>query len=78
MAPARVMLGSAILATYTMLSAREVWHARDRELISRWPTLALLVLHAGFLLARIPFATRVDVPRNRRSVVKAGRVDHGL
>ena len=26
------------------------------ELISRWPTLALLVIHAGFLLARIPLA----------------------
>jgi diguanylate cyclase (GGDEF)-like protein len=39
-----------------LLAAREVWHARDRELISRWPTLAVLVVHAGFLLARIPVA----------------------
>ena len=53
---ARVALVSVILATYTLLSAREVWFARDRELISRWPTLALLVVHAGFLLARIPLA----------------------
>ncbi len=30
--------------------------ARDRDLISRWPTLVLVVGHAGFLLARIPFA----------------------
>jgi hypothetical protein len=49
-------LASAILAVYALLAAREVWYARDRELISRWPTLALLVLHAGFLLARIPLA----------------------
>ncbi len=54
--PSRVGLVSAVLAAYALLSARELWHARDRELISRWPTLALVVGHAGFLLARIPFA----------------------
>jgi diguanylate cyclase (GGDEF)-like protein len=53
---ARVALLSAITATYALLSAGELWHARDRELISRWPTLGLVVMHAGFLLARIPFA----------------------
>jgi diguanylate cyclase (GGDEF)-like protein len=53
---ARVLLASAICATYVLLGAREVWHGRDRELISRWPTLALVVAHAGFLLARIPYA----------------------
>ncbi len=59
---ARVVLASAILATYALLSAREVWHARDKELISRWPTLALLILHAGFLLGRIPLAGAVTFP----------------
>jgi len=54
---ARVGLVSAILATYALLSVRELWHARDRELISRWPTLARVVLHTGFVLARIPFAS---------------------
>lgn len=53
---ARVLLPSAIAATYLLLAAREVWYARDCQLISRWPTLALLVLHAGFMLLRIPFA----------------------
>jgi diguanylate cyclase (GGDEF)-like protein len=38
------------------LAAREIWYAKDRELISRWPTLAVVLLHAGFLLTRIPFA----------------------
>ena len=54
--PARVTLISCILASYALLSVRELWYARDRELISRWPTLALVLMHAGFLLARIPFA----------------------
>lgn len=54
--PARVQLVSAIMGSYALLSARELWYARDRELISRWPTLALVVTQAGFLLVRIPFA----------------------
>jgi diguanylate cyclase (GGDEF)-like protein len=53
---ARVALVAAITAAYALLSAYELWFARDRELISRWPTLGLVVVHAGFLLARIPFA----------------------
>ncbi len=52
----RVILVSMIFATYVLLAAREVWYARDRELISRWPTLAVLLLHASFLLARVPIA----------------------
>jgi len=55
-APARISLMSAIIATYALLSARELWYARDRELLSRWPTLALVVAHSGFLLVRIPLA----------------------
>jgi len=57
--PSCVVLVSFIQAGYALLAARELWYARDRELISRWPTLALVVGHAGFLLARIPFATVV-------------------
>ncbi len=53
---ARVSLVSAIAATYALLAVCELWFARDRELISRWPTLALVAVHAGFLLGRIPFA----------------------
>jgi hypothetical protein len=51
---ARIGLVSAISATYALLSACELWYARDRDLISRWPTLLLVIGHAGFLLARIP------------------------
>jgi diguanylate cyclase (GGDEF)-like protein len=55
-APACIELVSAILAAYALMAAREIWHAKDRELISRWPTLAMVLLHAGFLLSRIPLA----------------------
>jgi diguanylate cyclase (GGDEF)-like protein len=60
--PARVVLLSIVTAAYTLLAAREVWYGRDRELVSRWPTLALLLVHAGFLLARIPFARNIGFP----------------
>jgi diguanylate cyclase (GGDEF)-like protein len=53
---ARVDLVSAIAATYAFSAACELWYARDRDLLSRWPTLALVAGHACFLLARIPFA----------------------
>jgi diguanylate cyclase (GGDEF)-like protein len=56
---ARIGLVSAIAATYALLSAGELWYARDRELLSRWPTLLLVVGHAGFLLARIPLAQQL-------------------
>ena len=53
---ARISLVAAISASYALLAARELWYARDRDLISRWPTLVLVIGHAGFLLARIPYA----------------------
>ncbi len=53
---ARVVFISVVTAGYALASAGELWYARDRDLISRWPTLALVVTHACFLLARIPFA----------------------
>src|SRR4029077_3183624 len=52
----RISLVAAISATYALLAARELWYARDRDLISRWPTLVLVIGHGGFLLARIPYA----------------------
>jgi diguanylate cyclase (GGDEF)-like protein len=69
---ARLALVSVITASYALLSACELWHARDRDLISRWPTLALVVMHAGFLLARIPFAQTLALSaaaRHPQSVV---------
>ena len=52
---ARVALACTIFAAYSLLCAREMWYPRDPELMSRWPTLALAVIHAGFLLTRIHY-----------------------
>lgn len=59
---ARILLLSLVPATYTLCAAYEVFNARDRELISRWPTLVLLLLHAGFLVARIPLLPQIVFP----------------
>lgn len=53
----RIVLASIICAIYLLFSAREVRDGRDRELMSRWPTRALLVLHAAFMLARVPLVS---------------------
>jgi diguanylate cyclase (GGDEF)-like protein len=68
---ARVALACVIAASYSLLCACEMWHPRDRELISRWPTLALAVMHAGFLLARIHYAgalQSMSTPHSTQSV----------
>jgi len=57
---AHVIMVAAISATYMLLSALELWHARDKELLSRWPTLAFVIMHASFLAARIPIAMTVN------------------
>jgi tetratricopeptide (TPR) repeat protein len=54
----RVDLVSAIAATYAFSAACELWDARDRDLLSRWPTLALVAGHACFLLARTDAAAQ--------------------
>jgi diguanylate cyclase (GGDEF)-like protein len=53
---ARIMLASTISAAYLVLCAGEARDGRDRALISRWPTVAVLIMHAGFMLARVPLA----------------------
>ena len=68
----RMVLTSLITAAYALLSAGELWYARDRELLSRWPTLLLILTHAGFLLARVPLAdalTSAMVAGNASSTV---------
>ena len=51
---ARVTLACLIFATYSLLCAREC-AIRATANSCRWPTLALAVIHAGFLLTRIHY-----------------------
>jgi diguanylate cyclase (GGDEF)-like protein len=59
---ARIWLLTLIITAYTLAAAYEVYNARDRELISRWPTIVLLLAHAGFIVARIPLMPQMIFP----------------
>jgi diguanylate cyclase (GGDEF)-like protein len=50
----RIALGSTMLAMLAMATAEELWHGRDEPLMSRWPTVIVLLAYAAALLARIP------------------------
>ena len=51
---ARAALMAAIGMSYTLLTVRELWRSRGDGLLSRWPIIALLTLHAATLPTRIP------------------------
>ena len=51
---ARAVLMTGIGMTYTMLTVYEFWRARSDGLMSRWPAIILLTLHAATLPTRIP------------------------
>ncbi len=51
---ARVIFASTMLALLTLLAAQEFWRGRDEPLMSRWPTIIVLLAHAAILLVRVP------------------------
>ena len=51
---ARVVLACVVYGGYMLAAAGELWRGRDEPLLSRWPAIALLVLHGTVILARIP------------------------
>jgi len=57
---ARAALTMAIGVTYSLLAVGEFWRGRREPLISRWPIMILLVVHALTLPFRIPLAASLD------------------
>jgi GGDEF domain-containing protein len=60
--PTRMMLSSTIAGIYLFLCASEIWRARDPELVSRWPAIVLLLVHAVMFLGRVPFVDVLPFP----------------
>ena len=50
----RAMLASAMTAMLAAATAEELWRGRAEPLLSRWPTVIVLLAYAAALLARIP------------------------
>ena len=50
----RIMLGSAVIASYILLTAFELWRERGEQLFSRWPAVAVLFIHSFVFMLPIP------------------------
>jgi diguanylate cyclase (GGDEF)-like protein len=59
---ARIVLSTTTIGTYLMLAAFELWRARDRELMSRWPAIILLMVHGSMFLIRAPLVNMLPYP----------------
>jgi diguanylate cyclase (GGDEF)-like protein len=53
---ARAAVVAIILIVYLLLSVFELWRARGETLMSRWPIMVLLAVHAVLMPVRIPLA----------------------
>jgi diguanylate cyclase (GGDEF)-like protein len=65
---ARAALMSAIVITYSSLSAWELWRGRAEGLMSRWPIIVLLLVHAAIFLVRIPLAGSVPLAMSSHEI----------
>ncbi len=59
---ARAAVMSAIIIVYSVLSAWEFWRGRNEGLMSRWPIIVFLLVHAAIVLIRIPLAGSLFLP----------------
>jgi hypothetical protein len=50
----QVVAVSTMLALLALLAAEELWRGRDEPLMSRWPSVIVLLAYAAVLLARVP------------------------
>jgi diguanylate cyclase (GGDEF)-like protein len=57
---ARATLMASIGITYTLLTVYELWRVRGDGLLSRWPAIILLTLHAAALPTRIPLVASLS------------------
>jgi diguanylate cyclase (GGDEF)-like protein len=53
---ARVLVSSAIITSYTWMTAYEFWRGRSEPLVSRWPAIFMLFAHGALFLLRTPIA----------------------
>jgi diguanylate cyclase (GGDEF)-like protein len=67
----RIAVGSTMLAVMAMVLAREFWRGRDEPLMSRWPTVVVLLAYSVALMSRLP-AIYFSPLRDNNSLVVGG------
>ena len=65
---ARTALMSAVVVSYSLLSAWELWRGRREGLIFRLPVILLLLAHAAFFVVRIPLAGALPLPADSEEI----------
>jgi diguanylate cyclase (GGDEF)-like protein len=66
---ARTALMSAVVVSYSLLSAWELWRGRREGLIFRLPVILLLLVHAAFFVVRIPLADALPLATDSAEIL---------
>jgi diguanylate cyclase (GGDEF)-like protein len=72
--PARVLLATGVIWAYGFLFIRELWLGRHEQLMSRWPVMAIVLLHALLFPLRIPAVLAMQFPLSAAPNSFAGTV----
>jgi diguanylate cyclase (GGDEF)-like protein len=65
---ARTELMSAVVVSYSLLCAWELWRGRREGLMFRLPVILLLLVHAAFFVVRIPLAGTLPLPTDSEEI----------
>jgi len=65
---ARIVLSSVIVASYTFVTAAELWRERRKTLRRRWPAIFVPMLHGAVFLFPIPLASLVPADRGALTI----------
>jgi diguanylate cyclase (GGDEF)-like protein len=65
---ARIVLSSVIVASYTFVTAVELWRERRKTLRRRWPAIFVPILHGAVFLFPIPLASLVPADRGALTI----------
>jgi diguanylate cyclase (GGDEF)-like protein len=60
--PSRVALASLLIGVYSIAFVFELWRARHDGLMTRWPIMAIALLHLGLFPVRAPYVLSLPFP----------------
>ena len=60
--PARVVLASTLIGIYSLAFVYELWRGRHDGLVSRWPVMAIALIHMFMFPVRAPYVLSLPFP----------------